>query len=221
MKIYLATASLEQIRWGVSTGLIDGVVTSPTALADEAGDADPRELLAEICAAGVFPVFASVESVSEEDIYRDGRDLARLSDQLVVQIPLVEDAVGAMRRLRSEGVRVSASLVFNAAQALLAAKAGAAHVATAIDELSALGEVALDQVRMIRSVFDADAVECDLLAMLPRDAAQFTECAMAGADAVCLSQGVLRSLLVHPLTDRGLDKFLQALSRLPKSRVPA
>ena len=221
MKIYLATASLEQIRWGVSSGLIDGVVTSPAAIAEEAGDTESREVLAEICAIAPFPVFASVESVSGDDIYRDGRDLARLSDQMVVQIPIVEDAVTAMRRLNAEGVRVSASLVFNAAQALLAAKAGAAHVAMSIDQLSALGEVALDQVRMIRAVFDADAVECDLLAMLPHDAAQFTECAMAGADAVCVSQQVLRSLLLHPLTDRGLDRFLQELSRRPKPRVPA
>ena len=221
MKIYLATASLEQIRWGVSTGLIDGVVTSPTALAQEAPDAEPREMLAEICAIAPFAVFASVESVNEDDVYRDGRELARLSDQMVVQVPLLEDTVTAMRRLNAEGVRVSASLIFNAAQALLGAKAGAAHVATAIDQLSALGEVALDQVRMIRSVFDADAVECELLAMLPSDAAQFTECAMAGADSVCVSQPVLRSLLLHPLTDRGLDRFLQELSRRPKPRVPA
>ncbi len=221
MKIYLATTSLEQIRWGVSTGLIDGVVTSPASLAEDATEREAGEVLAEICAAGAFPVFASVESVNDDDIYRDGKELARISDHVVVQIPLVEDAIAAMRRLSSEGVRVSASLVFNAAQALLAAKAGAAHVATAIDQLSALGEVALDQVRMIRAVFDADAVECDLLAMLPRDAAQFTECAMAGADAVCMSQEVLRSLLLHPLTDRGLDQFLQDLSRRPRPRVPA
>lgn len=221
MKIYLSTTSLEQVRWGVSMGLIDGVVTSPSGLVGEDGESDPQDVLAGICAAGVFPVFASVESVSEEDICRDGRELARISDQVVVQIPLIEDAVPAMCRLSSEGVRVSASLVFNAAQALLAAKAGAAHVGTAIDQLSALGEVALDQIRMIRSVFDADAVECDLLAMLPHDAAQFTECAMAGADAVCLDQSVLRSLLLHPLTDRGLDQFLQELSRRPRPRVPA
>ena len=219
MKIYLASASLDQIQWGVETGLIDGVVTTPSSLAAEAGDRETRELLVDICAAGVFPVHASVESISADDIYRDGKELARISDQIVVQVPLVEDAVTAMRRLSAEGVRVSATLVFNAAQALLAAKAGASHVGTSIDQLSGLGEIALDVIRMIRAVFDADTVECDILATLPHDAAQFSECAIAGADSVSVTQETLKSLLVHPLTDRGLDQFLHELSRRPRPKV--
>ena len=219
MKIYLASASLEQIRWGITTGLIDGVVTTPSALAAEAGDREARDHLADICAAGVFPVHASVSSVREDDIYRDGRDLARISDQIVVQVPLIEEAVPAMRRLSAEGVRVSATLVFNGAQALLAAKAGASHVGTSIEQLSGLGEIALDVIRVIRAVFDAHSVECDILATHPHDAAQFSECAIAGADAVSVTQETLKSLLVHPLTDRGLDQFLHELSRRPRPRV--
>ncbi|HUF27242.1 MAG TPA: transaldolase family protein [Gemmatimonadaceae bacterium] len=219
MKIYLASASLDQIRWGFSAGLIDGVVTTPGLLAEAAPEREPHELLAEICSIGTFPVHASVESVHDDEVHRDGRELARISDQIVVQIPFVEDAIGAMRRLSGDGIRVNAGLIFNAAQALIAAKIGVSHVSTAIDQLSGLGEVAFDVLRTIRAAYDADVVECDLLASLPHDAAQFAECAVAGADAVCVTPEVLRSLLLHPLTDRGIDQFLHELSRRPRPRA--
>jgi transaldolase len=151
--------------------------------------------------------------VNGDDIYHDGRELARLSDQIVVQVPLVEDAFGAMHRLQAEGVRVAAMLVFNAAQALLAARAGASSVVTPLDQLDAVGHSGGEVVRDLRAVFDASHTECDVLAVRPTTAQQFTECALAGADGVAVSPEVLRSLLLHPLTDRGIDQFLNEVSR--------
>src|SRR5207302_6313412 len=140
MRILLASASLDDIRWAADHGLVDGIVTSPSLLAHERSGADPRELLTEISRSVALPVHASVAAVDPSDMYRDGRELAKVADSIVVEVPLVDDAVVAIRRLAAEGVRVAATLVFNAAQALLAAKAGSSAVTIPVDELDALGQ---------------------------------------------------------------------------------
>jgi len=218
MKIFLASARLDDIRWAVSHALVDGVATTPALLAAESGVPDDRDLLGEICRATALPVAATVASVNAADIYRDGRELAKISDQIVVQIPLIEDAIASIRRLSAEGVRVTATLVFNAAQALLAARVGASTVSTAMDQLDALGQDATSVIRELRSVFDASTAECEVMAALAQNSAQFAACAHAGADAASVTAPVLRSLLLHPLTDRGLDQFLNDLSRHQKPR---
>ncbi len=212
MKIFLATAKLDDIRWAIGHGLVDGVVTTPSLVALADPDVDERELIAEICRTTAMPVWVTAGAVSAGDIYREGRELARISDHVVVQVPLVEDAVSAMRRLSTDGVRVAATLVFNAAQALLAAKAGAASVSTEIGRLEAQGQDGAAVVGEIREVFDVGTVECDLVAEMPSNAARFAACARAGADAVIVSAEILRMLLLHPLTDRGLDQLLRELS---------
>ncbi len=221
MKILLASASPSDVRWATDHGLADAIVTSPSRLAEErAGDAPAhRELLGEIARSVLVPVHASVASVDVSDIHRDGRELARVADNIVVQVPLVDDAVTAIRRLQSEGVRVAATLVFSAAQALLAAKAGATTVIVPVDQLDGLGQDSLAVVREIRQLFDRGCVECDLAASLPRSAVAFTACGLAGADAAILDLASLRSFLVHPLTDRGVDAFLKELSARPRPRL--
>ena len=217
MKIFLASVDLEQVRWAADNCLADGVWTTPSLLGSSNGE--QRELIADICRVAGLPVWATVTHISAQDIYRDGKELARISDLVAVQVPFVEDAIAAMRRLNADGVRVGATLVFNAAQALLAAKAGASTVTTAIDQLSAVGEHITEVVREIRGVFDANDIECDVMAALPGNAAQFAECAVAGADSVSLTPAALRSLLVHPLTDRGVDQFLNEVARHARGRV--
>jgi transaldolase len=211
MKILLASADLDDIVWTASNGLLDGVMTTPTLLRDR--DGDERELLSAICRTVDVPVYVTVHAIDGDDAYRDGKELARLSDQIIIQIPLVEDALGAVRRLTSEGVRVASLLVFNAAQALLAAKAGASSVVTPIDHLDQVGHSGIDIVRELRAAFDASGTECDIIAVRPTTAMQFAECTLAGADAVAVSASALRHLLVHPLTDRGIDQFLNDLAR--------
>jgi len=214
MKIYLATADVDDIRWASGIGLIDGVVTTPALLADAgARDRDERELLADICRATGGLVFSTVHAVDERDIYQDGRELARVSDQMVVQVPLMEDSVGAIRRLQADGVRIATTLIFNAAQALLAAKAGASSVVTPLDHLDAAGHDAVEVVAQMRAVLSAGGAEADVVALRPASPARFAACAIAGADAVAVTTAVLRSLLVHPLTDRGVDQLLSDLSR--------
>ncbi len=221
MKILLASASVADVRWAADHGLADGVVTTPATLAAErAGDSTThRELLAEIARALPAPVYASVASVDPDAMFRDGRELARIADNVVVQLPLVDDAVVAVRRLTREGVRVSATLVFSAPQALLAAKAGATSVMVPLGQLEALGQEPASVVREVRLLFDRGDVECDLIAAHPATSAAFTAAGVAGADAIVVDARALRALLVHPLTDRGVDEFLRELATRGRPRI--
>jgi transaldolase len=218
MKIYLASVDVDDIRWGATTGLLDGVVTSPALVAASATRPE-RELLADVCRVAGGPVFVTVHAVDAESIYRDAKELAKISDQIVVQVPLVEDAIAAVRRLCMDGVRVAAMLVFNGAQGLLAAKAGATSVITPVDQLDTVGHSGVQVIRELRSVFDATRSECDIIAVRPRTATQLADCVLAGADGVAVTADVLRNLLVHPLTDRGLDQLLNDLSKQRATRV--
>lgn len=218
MKILLASARLDDIQWAAENGLLDGVVTTPGLLASAGADGDGRDLLGEICRATRGPVYASVKSVNGADIFRDGRDLAKISDQIIVQVPFVEDSIGSMRRLTADGVRILATLVFTPAQALLAAKAGATVVGVSIEAIESLGIQGADSIAEIRAVFEATSCACDILASHLQSTTQVSASALAGADAVALSTPVLRSLLVHPLTDRGIDQFLRELTSQGKAR---
>ena len=213
MKIYLATASTEDVAWGASHGMLDGVLTTPGLLADDA-DSDMRTHLTELCRLVHGPIFASVHAIDAAGAYRDGKELAKLSDQIVVQLPLVEETLGTMRRLHADGIRVSATQVFNTAQGILAARAGASSVVTALDRLDAAGLDGAAMIAELRTAFDASDAECDVIASNAATPARFGACALAGADAVGISLDLCRALLVHPLTDRGIDEFLGDVARL-------
>ena len=219
MKIYLASASLEDIRWASGTQLVDGIVTSPTMIATATAGDDGQSLLAEICRTASVPVCATVSSVSAQDMYQDARELAKLGDNMIVQLPLLEDAVPVLRRLSGEGIHVGATLIFNSAQAVIAAKLGASMVTVSLDRLEEVGLRSTDTISEIRAIFDGAGTECDVIAGLPRGPEQFSACALAGAHGVIVTASVLRSLLVHPLTDRGIDQFLHDLSKRPKVRI--
>lgn len=219
MKIFLASASLADVTWATARQLADGVMTSPALLADEVGPSEMLSRLQDVCRLAPGPVIASVTSIGTEDMYRDGRELGRLGDQLTVEVPLVDDALTVIGRLKADGIRVAAGLVFTPAQALLAARAGAVAVCVPFRDLDAYGQSGLETVAEIRHVLDAAGAECDVLALQPATPAELAQCATAGADAVSLSLPAVRRMLVHPLTDRGVDQFLNVLSHIPKSRV--
>lgn len=218
MRLYLATVAADEIRWATQAGLCDGVVATPAILAAELPQADPREVIGELAERTALPIFASVPSLEAAEIVRAGKALAKLAEHVIIAIPFVEDAFPAMRRLRTEGIRCAATLVHSVAQGILAARAGASMAVVPVDALDAVGTSAEDVVRGLRTAFDRAAVECDVVAAGPSSAARFAELAAAGADAAVLSPAVLRSLLQHPLTDRGIDRFLSDISRRAKPR---
>lgn len=221
MNIYLESANLDEIRNAASAGLADGVAFSHVAFTADDPDADARERLEEISREFAFPVCVPVGAVSSSDIYSESRDLAKVSDHIVVQIPLVEDSLVPIARLSAEGVVVCATFVFNPAQAMIAAKAGATSVRVTLDDLEMYGQSGARTLAEIKSILEAGERECDVMAASPRSALQFTECALAGADIISLTPETLRGLVVHPLSDRGVDKFLSDLAKRPKPRTPA
>ncbi len=216
MNIYLESVNLDEIRNAAEAGLADGVAFSQPAFSS---DANTKERLEEISREFAFPICVPVGAVTSGDIYTEARELAKVSDHVVVQIPLVEDSLIPMTRLTAEGVIVCATFVFSAAQAIIAAKAGAASVRINLDDLDGYGQAGTRVLSEIKSVLEAGEEECDVMAASPRSAVQFAECALAGADIVCVTSDTLRNLVVHPLSDRGIDKFLSELAKRPKSRA--
>ena len=219
MNIYLESVDLEEIRNAASAGLADGVAFAHTASSSDASDANTRDRLEEISREFAFPVCVPVGAVSSSDIYTEARELAKISDHVVVQIPLVEDSLVPMARLTAEGVVVCATFVYSAAQAIIAAKTGAAAVRITLGDLERSGHPGTRILSEIKSALEAGEEECDVMAASPLSSVQFAECALAGADIVCLTPETLRSLIVHPLSDRGVDRFLSDLARRPRART--
>lgn len=218
MRIFLATTSIDDIRWAVDAGLIDGVVATPTIIASQAPQADARDVLADIARATRLPICASVAAVAASDIVKGARELRKISDRVMVAIPFIDDAIPAIRRLTADGIPVAATLAYSSAQGLLAAHAGAAMVTISTDTLNSVGADGMAVIRELRCAFDRAATECDVAAAGPGNAASFAAAAADGADVAIVTTEVLRSLLQHPLTDRGLDRFLGAISRRPKTK---
>jgi len=220
MKILLDTASLEEVRWATEVGIVDGISTDPTLIAEENSTEEYHELLGELCRLTRGPVLAPVLAITADDIYRDGKELAKIADNIVVEVPVIEDGLRATARLAADGIRVTATLVFSAAQALFAAKAGAYSVSAFIGRLDDIGGDGIALIGEIRQLFDRHHVECELNAASIRTPRHFSEAAIIGADTAAVPPDVLRLLMVHPLTDLGLDHFLNDWSkRVSRSRT--
>ncbi|MGA1308794.1 MAG: transaldolase family protein [Gemmatimonadaceae bacterium] len=218
MRLYLATVDPDQIRWALQCGLIDGVVATPGVLAEEVPQADPLEILTELAALAPVPIFASVGSLTPTELIRGARALRRVSEQVIVAIPFVEDALPAFRRLSRDGIRCAATFVHSAAQGLLAAKAGAAHVVVPVDALDAIDQPGESVLVPLRTMLDRAALECDLVAAGPTTALRLSAMGAAGADGAVVTPDTLRGLLNHPLTDRAVDRFLVDVARRARPR---
>lgn len=208
MKFFLDTASLKDISWAAQAGLIDGVTTNPSLLAKQAGDLDPRDVLKEICSLVDGPVSAEVVAVEADAMVREGQSLARIADNIVVKIPMLEAGMVAVRRLATEGIRTNVTLCFSSVQCLIAAKAGATYVSPFIGRLDDVGQDGMDVIREARQIFDNYTIATQILAASMRHPRHVVDAAMIGADVATLPPDVLRKLLQHPLTDRGLEQFL-------------
>lgn len=214
MQFFLDTAILSDIGWAAHAGLIDGVTTNPSLLAKVAGDLDPRDVLKEICSLVEGPVSAEVVGIREDDMYGEARELAKLADNIVIKIPMIEDGLPVVRRLASEGIRVNVTLCFSATQCLIAAKAGASYVSPFLGRLDDVGHDGMDVIRETRVIFDNYDIETQILAASIRHPRHVTEAAMIGADVATMPTAVLKKLLLHPLTDRGLDQFLNDWAKI-------
>src|SRR5687767_5234048 len=210
MKFFLDSADLNEIRQALDAGLIDGITTNPSLLAKVAGASqDPKDVLADICRIVPGPISAEVVARDQESMLREGRELAKIADNIVVKVPLTEDGLHACRHFRSENIRVNVTLCFSPAQALLAAKAGATYISPFVGRLDDIGTDGMQLIRDIVQIYRAyDNLKTEVLVASVRHPIHVIEAAKMGADVATLPPSVLKQMFSHPLTDKGLAAFL-------------
>ncbi|HEX6937817.1 MAG TPA: fructose-6-phosphate aldolase [Longimicrobiales bacterium] len=219
MKIFLDTAEPAEIRRAAEAGLIDGVTTNPSLLAKVAGaGGSPREILAEICRAVDGPISAEVVATDAGEMVREGRELAKIADNIVIKVPLIEAGLRACRELRAEGIKVNVTLCFSPAQALLAAKAGATYISPFVGRLDDIGSGGMALIEQIVRIYRNYGFETEVLVASVRSPQHVVDAALLGADVATIPPKVLYQLLGHPLTDKGLDAFLADWAKLPEAR---
>ncbi|MEZ5425567.1 MAG: fructose-6-phosphate aldolase [Pyrinomonadaceae bacterium] len=207
MKFFIDTANLDEIREAAELGLIDGVTTNPSLVAKE-GDVDFKERIAEICRIVDGDVSAEVTAIDNEGMVEQGRDLAKIADNVVVKCPLTWDGLKATKTLRSDGIKVNVTLCFSATQAILAAKAGATYISPFIGRFDDISENGMQLIWDIVQIYDNYGFSTEVLAASIRHPMHIVESALAGADVATFPFKVLKQIVKHPLTDRGLDAFL-------------
>jgi transaldolase len=214
MKIFLDTASLDEIREGAAWGVVDGVTTNPSLLAKESGD--PEEILLEICRTVDGPISAEVVATDLDGMLREGRHWAGVHKNITVKVPCTLDGLKATKALSGEGHKVNVTLIFSATQALLAAKAGATFVSPFVGRLDDIAAPGMELVADIVQIFDNYDFDCEVLAASLRHPIHVVEAAKIGAHVGTLPMAVLKSLLKHPLTDIGLKRFLDDWEKAKK-----
>lgn len=207
MKFFIDTANLEEIREANEMGLIDGVTTNPTLVARE-GNVDFKEHIAKICAIVDGDVSAEVTALDTEGMLREGRELAKIADNVVIKVPLTLEGLKATRTFRAEGTKVNVTLCFSAAQALLAAKAGATYVSPFIGRLDDIAQDGMQLIRDIVQIYSNYGYSTEVLAASIRHPVHIVDSALAGADVATIPFKVIKQLVKHPLTDKGLEAFL-------------
>jgi transaldolase len=207
MQFFVDTASLEEIQEAFDMGVLDGVTTNPS-LMKKAGGVDFHEHIRKICDIVQGPVSAEVVSVKYDEILAEGRELATLSEHVVVKVPMILDGVKAIKTFTEEGIRTNCTLCFTATQCLVAAKAGATYVSPFLGRLDDVSTNGMDLIRSIVRIFDNYDIRTQVLAASIRHPMHVVECAEAGADVGTMPLDVIKRLLQHPLTDSGLAKFL-------------
>ncbi|MEO8945125.1 MAG: transaldolase family protein [Gemmatimonadaceae bacterium] len=219
MKLFVQSAIVARIKEWAEADLLDGVVLSPVDVAADDPSASVVDRLTEIAVDFGVPVCVPVTSITGTDIYREAREIARASEHAIVQIPFVEDAVSPIRKLVADGVRVCATQVYSGAQAFIAAKLGASMVAIDVRDIDAQGRPSGEAVAQIRAVIDRCHLECDVAVTPAQNSMCFTTYLLAGADVAYVTPELFASLMVHSLTDRGVDRYLSALSKRQKPRT--
>lgn len=206
MKLYLDTANLKEIQEGANLGLIDGVTTNPSLVAREGRSF--KEMLLEICNLIDGPISAEVVETELDAMIKEGRELAKVHDNIVVKIPLIMEGLRATRVLAAEGIRVNVTLCFSPAQALLAAKAGAWCVSPFIGRLDDVSSDGMELIRQILTIYRNYDFPTQVLVASVRTPQQVAEAALAGGHICTMPYSIFQQLVKHPLTDIGLKKFL-------------
>jgi transaldolase len=210
MKFFIDTANLNEIREAYDLGVLDGVTTNPSLMAKEGikGDANVRAHYKAICDIVDNNVSAEVIATDFDGMVKEGKELAKIDDKIVVKIPMIKEGIKAIKYFSSEGIRTNCTLVFSPGQAILAAKAGASYLSPFVGRLDDISQDGLEFIAQVRVIYDNYGFDTEILAASVRHTMHLIKCAEIGADVVTCPLNVITGLLNHPLTDAGLAKFL-------------
>lgn len=214
MKIFIDTANIKEIKEAISLGVIDGVTTNPTLIAKEKRPA--QDLLKEICALVSGPVSAEVISLEAEGMVAEARQLAKIAENIVIKIPLIKEGLKAVKILSLEGVKTNVTLCFSPSQALLVAKTGADYISPFIGRLDDIGQVGMDLIREIKTIYNNYGFKTKIIVASIRHPIHVVNAALIGADIATIPFGVIEQLIKHPLTDIGIQRFLDDWKKIPK-----
>ena len=207
MKLFVDTGSIKDIETIAALGILDGVTTNPSLLAKESGDF--RQNLKRICEIVQGPVSGEVTATDFAGMLQQGHDIAKIHEHMVVKVPLTRDGIRACKALSGEGIRVNVTLCFSAAQALLAAKAGASFVSPFVGRLDDIATSGMELIREIVDIYDNYEFPTEVLVASCRHPIHVVESARMGADIATCPPAVIDQMFNHPLTTIGLEKFLK------------
>jgi len=206
MKFFVDSADVAAIAEMNETGMVDGVTTNPSLIKQSGREI--LEVIREICAIVDGPVSAEVTAIDTDTMIAEGRKLVKIADNIAVKVPLTWDGLKACKVLSTEGHMVNVTLCFSANQALLAAKAGATFISPFIGRLDDINIDGMDLIEDIRTIYDNYGFETQILAASIRSVNHVLDCARIGADVITAPPAVIKSMIAHPLTDKGLATFL-------------
>ena len=206
MKFFLDTANIEKIRYFADMGLVDGVTTNPSLIAKEGRDFE--SVIKEITQIVDGPISAEVLSTNSEGMIQEALRLSEIHENIVIKIPMTKDGIKATHVLANKGVKVNMTLIFSPAQALLAAKAGARYVSPFVGRLDDISHDGMELISVTREILDNYDFDCEIIVASIRHPLHVVEAARMGADIATIPPDVMEKLFKHPLTDIGLERFL-------------
>lgn len=216
MKIFIDTANIREIKEAVSLGIIDGVTTNPTLVAKE--NRQYADLLKEICFLSPGPVSAEVISMDAEGMVSEARQFAKIAKNIVIKIPLIKEGLKAVKILSSEGIKTNVTLCFSATQALLCAKTGADYVSPFIGRLDDIAQEGMALIRDIKQIYSNYSFKTQIIVASIRNPLHVLEAAKLGADVATVPFAVIEQLIKHPLTDIGIQRFLEDYKKIPQKK---
>ncbi|WP_113671034.1 fructose-6-phosphate aldolase [Vallitalea guaymasensis] len=214
MKIFIDTANVNEIKEAEEMGVICGVTTNPSLIAKEGRDF--KEVVTEITSIVDGPISAEVISLESKGMIEEARELATIHKNIVIKIPMTVEGLKAVKILTSEGIKTNVTLIFSAAQALLAARAGATYVSPFIGRLDDIDTVGMDLVEDISEIFYIHDIKTEIIAASIRSPLHASQAALAGADIATIPHKVLLQMTKHPLTDLGIERFLKDWENVSK-----
>ncbi|WP_417915109.1 fructose-6-phosphate aldolase [Candidatus Electronema sp. JM] len=206
MKFFIDTANIEEIKKGLELGMVDGVTTNPSLISKE--QRPFNEILADICALVDGPISAEVISLEADGMVAEGRDLAKLHKNIVIKVPMTAEGLKAVKRLAADGIRTNVTLIFSPAQALLAAKAGAAYVSPFVGRLDDIAQEGMSLINEIMTIFGNYGYTSEVIVASVRSPMHVIQSALLGAHIATIPYKVIAQLARHPLTDLGMEQFL-------------